>query len=89
MAPSIRVLKNALRHGVEEQRMMADDVPEFCGMRYPAAAGALSPRRLHRLAANPILEHASNLPRQRHAVKHIVLGFLISEKLLKAERLGI
>ena len=65
--------------------MMADDVPGFCGMRYPAAAAASLPAASRRLAANPILEHAGNLPRQRHAVKLIILGIFIFLKLLKAE----
>jgi hypothetical protein len=64
-------VENALRHGVHEQRMMMNDVPGIRGLRDPAA-----PAR--RLASDPILEHAGNLPRQRRAV-NILLGLFLKK----------
>jgi hypothetical protein len=61
--------------------VMGADVPGFCGLRTPAAAGCC--RR--RLASNPLLEHAATLPRQRHAVKSKFLGFYRRQKPLQPE----
>jgi hypothetical protein len=72
------VLKDASRHRIQKQRMMMDDVPGFWGLRYPAA-----PAR--RLASDPILEHAGNLPQERRAVKHLIPSILIDRETSKKQ----